>query len=156
MSSVKKCTSLLENGFLEIPKKHLQVCLLGIVGLPESDSHLLENDSATGMSRTSSISANRSTISKKGRQVKQRRDDSDGFDSRHQYTPYWGPQQQTWVPQPQVQTQYPGPAAPYPSQAPIYIGPSPPVYGQQAQPYPGVPATGQPASFAVYPAVQVR
>ncbi|CEJ80227.1 hypothetical protein VHEMI00424 [[Torrubiella] hemipterigena] len=113
-----------------------------------------DTEGATGMSRTSSISANRSTISKKGRQVKQRRDDSDGFDSRHQYTPYWGPQQQTWVPQPQVQAQYPSPTAQYPSQTPVYIGPSPPVYGQQAQSYPGAPATAQPPAFGAYPSVQ--
>ncbi|GKT50962.1 uncharacterized protein ColSpa_11143 [Colletotrichum spaethianum] len=52
---------------------------------------------------------------------KPRRDDSDSFDSRHNYTPYWGPQQQTWMPQPQyvpVSNQYGAPVQqqPYPNQ----------------------------------------
>ncbi|KAH7326049.1 hypothetical protein B0I35DRAFT_405359 [Stachybotrys elegans] len=55
-----------------------------------------------GMSRASSVSANnKSNLGKRGKMNKQRRDDSDGFDSRNQYTPYWGPGQQTWVSQPQ-------------------------------------------------------
>ncbi|GJC85193.1 hypothetical protein ColLi_08031 [Colletotrichum liriopes] len=58
---------------------------------------------------------------KRGKTGKQRRDDSDSFDSRHNYTPYWGPQQQTWVPQPQyvpVSNQYGAPVQqqPYPNQ----------------------------------------
>lgn len=97
-----------------------------------------EVDGETGISRTSSVSANRSSTSKKGKTpVKPRRDDdADGFDSRRQYTPYWGSQQQTWVSQapnqyiPQASAQYtPQPAPSYPAQVA-------PMYGQQ----PGYPA----------------
>lgn len=59
---------------------------------------------------------NRSNVGKRGKTGKQRRDDSDSFDSRNQYTPYWGSQQPTWVPQPQymppqngTMNQHPGP-----------------------------------------------
>lgn len=95
------------------------------------------------MSRTSSISANRSTVSKRGRTGKQRRDDSDSFDSRHQYTPLWGPQQQTWIPQAQGQTQFGSPANQYSPQPAGYPTSAPPVYGQQ-QPPPNYPNVASP------------
>lgn len=106
------------------------------------------------MSRASSVSANnKSNIGKKGKNIKQRRDDSDSFDSRHQYTPYWGPQQQTWVPHPQAQFvpptngQYNGSAAPsYPT------GQMAPVYGQQAAGYPAMPAMPAMVPNPTYPA----
>ncbi|TFB04234.1 R3H domain-containing protein 2 [Trichoderma ghanense] len=105
-----------------------------------------EVDGEAGISRTSSVSANRSSTSKKGKTpVKQRRDDdADGFDSRRQYTPYWGSQQQTWVSQapnqyiPQASAQFtPQPAPSYPAQVA-------PMYGQQ----PGYPAVQGMASNA--------
>ncbi|PTB69658.1 hypothetical protein BBK36DRAFT_1187968 [Trichoderma citrinoviride] len=99
-----------------------------------------EVDGEAGISRTSSVSANRSSTSKKGKTpIKQRRDDdADGFDSRRQYTPYWGSQQQqTWVSQapnqyiPQASAQFtPQPAPSYPAQVA-------PMYGQQPA-YPAV------------------
>ncbi|EGR47726.1 uncharacterized protein TRIREDRAFT_63620, partial [Trichoderma reesei QM6a] len=103
-------------------------------------------DGETGISRTSSVSANRSSTSKKGKTpIKQRRDDdADGFDSRRQYAPYWGSQQQTWVSQapnqymPQASAQFtPQPAPSYPAQVA-------PMYGQQ----PGYPAVQGMASNA--------
>ncbi|KAL6878887.1 hypothetical protein J3F83DRAFT_261596 [Trichoderma novae-zelandiae] len=92
-----------------------------------------EVDGEIGISRTSSVSANRSSTSKKGKTpIKQRRDDdADGFDSRRQYTPYWGSQQQTWVSQaptqftPQTNAQF------TPQPAPSYPAPVAPMYGQQ-------------------------
>ncbi|OLN82228.1 R3H domain-containing protein 2 [Colletotrichum chlorophyti] len=80
----------------------------------------LDNEGENGVSRASSVSARDKTNTKRGKTGKQRRDDSDSFDSRHNYTPYWGPQQQTWMPQPQyvpVSNQYGAPVQqPYPSQ----------------------------------------
>ena len=54
------------------------------------------------MSRSSSISnKDKSSQGKRGK-PKQRRDDSDSFDSRSQYTPWFPPQQTpTWVSAPQ-------------------------------------------------------
>ncbi|KAF4334335.1 R3H domain protein [Fusarium beomiforme] len=105
-----------------------------------SEENITVEEGDHGISRASSVSAkDKSSIGKRGKTGKQRRDDSDSFDSRHQYTPYWGPQQQTWVPQPQYMpppnTQYsaqaqPGP--PYPSQ----MGP---VYTHQGPAYPAMP-----------------
>lgn len=88
------------------------------------------------MSRASSVSANnRSTASKKAKPIKQRRDDTDGFDSRRQYAPYWGPQQQTWVSQPPSQFIPPAngqfnsqPVPSYPAQAATDYSQQPPGY----------------------------
>lgn len=58
-----------------------------------------ENDDGTGISRASSVSAkDRAALGKKGKTGKQRRDDSESFDSRSQYTPFYHHSQQaTWV-----------------------------------------------------------
>lgn len=55
------------------------------------------------MSRSSSVSnKDKSSQGKKSKPLKQRRDDSDSFDSRSQYTPWFPPQQTpTWVSAPQ-------------------------------------------------------
>ncbi|KAG6007035.1 hypothetical protein E4U21_006395 [Claviceps maximensis] len=131
-----------------------------------SEDIIPENDGETGMSRTSSVSANaRTNVTKRGKLGKQRRDDSDSFDSRHQYTAFWGPQQQTWVPQSQGQhvpsapgqfggqphTSYPAQAAPcYVQQAPNHqtmavMTPNSnfPAYGMPQQ-YPQQPPQPQP------------
>jgi hypothetical protein len=81
----------------------------------------------------------KSNLGKRGKTGKQRRDDSDSFDSRNQYTAYWGPQQQTWVPQPQYMTP-PNPqyGAQGPPPAP-YQGQMGPVYAQQGPGYPAMP-----------------
>ncbi|KAJ3483169.1 hypothetical protein NLG97_g7370 [Lecanicillium saksenae] len=114
------------------------------------DSPAADNDTENGMSRTSSMSATRSNLGKRGKVTKQRRD-SDGFDSRHQYHPYWGPQQQTWVPQPPAQYGPPGvqysPAGPSNYQVPPnYVQPGP-AYG----PAPAMPPN---AGYPAYPAAQ--
>ncbi|KGQ06848.1 hypothetical protein BBAD15_g7816 [Beauveria bassiana D1-5] len=106
-----------------------------------------DNDAEVGMSRTSSASANRSNLGKRGKASKQRRD-SDGFDSRHQYQPYWGPQQQTWVPQPQ--TQYGPPGAQYATAGPSNYQVSP-NYTQPGPTYGPVPAMPPNAGYPAYP-----
>ncbi|TGJ88642.1 hypothetical protein E0Z10_g80 [Xylaria hypoxylon] len=58
----------------------------------------LDNDEANGVSRASSVSAiDKSTLGKRGKTGKQRRDDSESFDSRSQYIKYFAP------PQPQME-----------------------------------------------------
>lgn len=145
---------MLVSASLAVQKKTPQVCLLPEFYLPDS-ANQIEADTETdnGMSRTSSMSANRSNLGKRAKPGKQRRD-SDSFDTRHQYTPYWGPQQQTWVPQPQMQYM-PPPGAPYgsPGQA-SYPTPVAPAYGQQA-PYPAIPNMVPASPYAQYPPSQV-
>jgi hypothetical protein len=111
-----------------------------------------ENDGEIGVSRTSSISAsNKAGNVKRGKPAKQRRDDSDSFDSRNQYTAYWGPQQQTWVPQSQGQYippatgQFaPPPQSPYAAQGP-QAPPGPPAYNQTTAGYANMPVMAPPA-----------
>jgi hypothetical protein len=117
-----------------------------------TEETVAENDE-NGMSRASSVSANKSNVGKRAKANKQRRDDSDSFDSRNQYTPYWGPQQQTWVPQPQPQY---GPVPPasnqFNGQPPMgYSAPVPPSYPHQAAPYPGAPGMMPGAACPTYP-----
>ncbi|TQW00695.1 hypothetical protein V2A60_001751 [Cordyceps javanica] len=114
------------------------------------ESPAADNDAEIGMSRTSSASANRSNLGKQRKQNKQRRD-SDGFDSRHQYQPYWGPQQQTWVPQPQVQ--YGPPNVQYNAAGPSNYQASP-NYAQQGPTYGPVPAMPPNAVYPAYPNAQ--
>ncbi|KAM0491251.1 hypothetical protein ACHAP8_010825 [Fusarium lateritium] len=110
-----------------------------------SSEESIAEDGDNGISRASSVSAkDKSIAGKRGKPGKQRRDDSDSFDSRHHYTPYWGPQQQTWVPQPQYM---PPPNPQYGAQAPpgaAYQGHMGPVYTQQGPGYPSMP--GMPPS----------
>ncbi|RGP72258.1 r3h 1 [Fusarium sporotrichioides] len=105
-----------------------------------SSEENVAEDGDNGISRASSVSAkDKSNLGKRGKTGKQRRDDSDSFDSRHHYTPYWGPQQQTWVPQPQYM---PPPNPQYGAQAPpgaAYQGQMGPVYTQQGPGYPAMP-----------------
>ncbi|KAG6012845.1 hypothetical protein E4U43_007616 [Claviceps pusilla] len=116
-----------------------------------SEDIIPENDGETGMSRTSSVSANtRTNGTKRGKSSKQRRDDSDSFDSRHQYTAFWGPQQQTWVPQsrgqyvPSAPGQFGGqPQTSYPPQVA-------PCYAQQGSSYQHMPVTVPNSNFPVY------
>jgi len=87
-----------------------------------------DNDDGTGVSRASSVSGKDKSNLGKGR--RKRRDDSESFDSRSQYTPYYShPQQPTWV-------------------SPQYLPVGSPQYnGQVQQPYPSAmqPAYGPPA-----------
>ncbi|KAI1167752.1 hypothetical protein F5B18DRAFT_673704 [Nemania serpens] len=59
-----------------------------------------DNDEANGVSRASSVSAkDKSNLGKRGKTGKQRRDDSESFDSRSQYIKYFSPQpQMEWSP----------------------------------------------------------
>ncbi|KAI0456948.1 hypothetical protein F5B21DRAFT_119702 [Xylaria acuta] len=58
----------------------------------------LDNEEANGVSRASSVSAkDKSNLGKRGKTGKQRRDDSESFDSRSQYVKYFPP------PQPQAE-----------------------------------------------------
>ncbi|KAF5626469.1 R3H domain protein [Fusarium tjaetaba] len=115
------------------------------------DSVTEEGDN--GVSRASSVSAkDKSNIGKRGKTGKQRRDDSDSFDSRHQYTPYWGPQQQTWISQPQYM---PPPNTQYGAQAPpgpVYPGQVAPVYTHQGPGYPAMPAMPPNQAYPQYSA----
>ncbi|KAI1824573.1 hypothetical protein F4861DRAFT_530855 [Xylaria intraflava] len=54
-----------------------------------------DNDESNGVSRASSVSTkDRSALGKRGKTGKQRRDDSESFDSRSQYIKYFAPQPQ--------------------------------------------------------------
>ncbi|KAI1199666.1 hypothetical protein F5X97DRAFT_332524 [Nemania serpens] len=59
-----------------------------------------DTDEANGVSRASSVSAkDKSSLGKRGKTGKQRRDDSESFDSRSQYIKYFHPQpQMEWSP----------------------------------------------------------
>ncbi|KAH8821056.1 hypothetical protein F5884DRAFT_72573 [Xylogone sp. PMI_703] len=62
-------------------------------------THSAETSDANGMSRSSSVSTkDKSSHGKRAKSAKQRRDDSESFDVRSQYTPFFPqPQQPTWV-----------------------------------------------------------
>ncbi|KAI1105084.1 hypothetical protein F4804DRAFT_341346 [Jackrogersella minutella] len=112
-----------------------------------------EIDDANGVSRASSVSAkDRSTLGKRGKMGKQRRDDSESFDSRSQYQPYYNPHQPNWTPQyiPVGHPQYNSPVQqPYQNQMPQTFAPPPP---PQAYP-PMMPNNAFPqyGSMPVYP-----
>ncbi|UKZ91972.1 uncharacterized protein TrAFT101_006939 [Trichoderma asperellum] len=121
-----------------------------------------EADGEYGVSRASSVSANnRSTASKKAKPVKQRRDDTDGFDSRRQYAPYWGPQQQTWVSQPPNQFVPPAngqfnsqPVPSYPAQVATAYNQQPPGYPAAQGMAPNAPYPTPPQPYAPQPVQQ--
>ncbi|KAK0643130.1 hypothetical protein B0T16DRAFT_459307 [Cercophora newfieldiana] len=85
-----------------------------IFGADKGESSTPEGEDPNGVSRASSVSTkDRSNVGKK-KTNKQRRDDSESFDSRSQYVVWCGPQQPTWAPAgPQF---YPPNAAPYSGQ----------------------------------------
>ncbi|KAK4449094.1 hypothetical protein QBC34DRAFT_380577 [Podospora aff. communis PSN243] len=104
----------------------------------KGESSTPEGEDANGVSRASSVSAkDRSNVGKK-KTNKQRRDDSESFDSRSQYVVWCGgPQQPTWAPAgPQY---YPANASPYGGQyqQPYQAANIPPAYApnQQFQQY---------------------
>ncbi|KAK3956108.1 hypothetical protein QBC32DRAFT_164412 [Pseudoneurospora amorphoporcata] len=92
--------------------------------MKESDSSGQDGEASNGISRASSVSAKDKPNGKK-KANKQRRDDSESFDSRSQYVVYYGGQQSTWGPAPQAypinnvpyNAQY---QAPYPTAVPTY------------------------------------
>ncbi|KAJ8106583.1 hypothetical protein ONZ43_g7020 [Nemania bipapillata] len=117
-----------------------------------------DNDEANGVSRASSVSAkDKSSVGKRGKTGKQRRDDSESFDSRSQYIKYFAPQpQMEWsphfipanmqyngqAPQPyqyQIPQPYQTPPQGYPTMMPNNGYPqysNVPTYPPQAQPLP--------------------
>ncbi|KAK8102620.1 R3H domain-containing protein 1 [Apiospora sp. TS-2023a] len=96
-----------------------------------------ETEDANGMSRASSVSGKeKSNVGRRGKTGKQRRDDSESFDSRSQYTPYYGtnPNQPSWA-----QTgQY------------VAVG-NMPYNGQMQQPYQAPMPQGYPQAGPAYP-----
>ena len=93
---------------------------------------------------------NKSSASKGRRSGRHRRDDSDGFDSRNHYAPFWGPQQQTWVPQ------YGQPSGSQVAAPPSAYGTQmAPVYAQQNVGYPSVPGMSPNPGYPVYQSPQV-
>ncbi|KAK7973033.1 hypothetical protein PG988_007167 [Apiospora saccharicola] len=96
-----------------------------------------ETEDANGMSRASSVSGKeKSNLGRRGKTGKQRRDDSESFDSRSQYTPYYGtnPNQPSWA-----QTgQY------------VAVG-NMPYNGQMQQPYQAPMPQGYPQAGPAYP-----
>lgn len=144
--------------------------IFGTTAQTETSSQ--DNDDSTGVSRASSVSAkDKSLANKRTKTTKQRRDDSEGFDSRSQYTPYYHPHHQPmWAPQyvpvGNGNAQFSPQAQPQPAFAPTY-GPAaagqqypstmvpannfaPQYSNQQSNPVP--PATNQ--RFAPPPAAQ--
>ncbi|KAI1389480.1 uncharacterized protein F4822DRAFT_202207 [Hypoxylon trugodes] len=142
-----------------------------IFGSSEKQGEPTPDDDANGVSRASSVSAkDKSNLGKRGKTGKQRRDDSESFDSRSQYQPYYHPHQPGWTPQyipvghPQynspVQQPYqnpmpqafPPPAQAYPAMVPNNAYPqyaNMPVYGPPAQPTPPryPPSNGSVAAY---------
>ena len=112
-----------------------------------------ETEEGTEMSRSSSVSnKDKSSQGKRGK-PKQRRDDSDSFDSRSQYTPWFPPQQTpTWVSAPQ-----------YPQMAPpqqfggvqnVYQAPAPQQFPSPNMQYnPAMMSNGSMPNFSAIPQV---
>lgn len=112
-----------------------QVLTLQPKHIKQATNPVLEVEDGNEMSRSSSVSTkDRTTQNKRAKAPKQRRDDSESFDSRSQYTPFF--------PQPQVPTWMPAPQ--YPTMVPQQFGPGivPNSY-QSPQPNPYAPPTQQ-------------
>ncbi|XDG04050.1 hypothetical protein ABKA04_003665 [Annulohypoxylon sp. FPYF3050] len=103
-----------------------------IFGTDKPGESTPENEDANGVSRASSVSAkDKSTLGKRGKTGKQRRDDSESFDSRSQYQPYYNPHQPNWTPHyvPIGHPQYNNPVQqPYQTQMPQAYAPPPQAY----------------------------
>ncbi|KAF4628086.1 hypothetical protein G7Y89_g10070 [Cudoniella acicularis] len=105
-----------------------------IFGKDEKNGEITpENEDSNEMSRSSSVSTkDRSSQNRKPKPAKQRRDDSDSFDVRSQYTPFFPqPQMPTWTPTPHY-----SPVAPQPFNGPVqnlYQNPMPPQFTAPAQ-----------------------
>ncbi|RYP72509.1 hypothetical protein DL771_004149 [Monosporascus sp. 5C6A] len=126
-----------------------------IFGTTDKQGESNTEDDSNGVSRASSVSAkDKSNLGKRGKTGKQRRDDSESFDSRSQYTAYYPPQQPNWTPQyvpignpqfnGQLQQPYQTPMAqPYPAAPQTYATMMPnnayPQYGNMPAPPPGPP-----------------
>ncbi|KAI0853186.1 hypothetical protein F5Y00DRAFT_134484 [Daldinia vernicosa] len=115
-----------------------------------------DNDDANGISRASSVSAkDKSTLGKRGKTSKQRRDDSESFDSRSQYQPYYHPHQPNWTAPHYIPIGHPQYSSPV--QQP-YQTPIPQAYAPPAPPYPPMMPNGtfpQYGNMPMYPQTQV-
>ncbi|KAL2017645.1 hypothetical protein VTK56DRAFT_1913 [Thermocarpiscus australiensis] len=91
-----------------------------------------DSEDGNDVSRASSVSAKDRPNGGKRKPNKQRRDDSEGFESRSQYVAWCGPQQPTWAP---ATPQY------YPINAPQFNGQFQQIYANTPQPMypPGQP-----------------
>ncbi|KAI0974050.1 hypothetical protein F4678DRAFT_395788 [Xylaria arbuscula] len=115
-----------------------------------------DNDEANGISRASSVSAkDKSNLGKRGKTGKQRRDDSESFDSRSQYIKYFAPPQMDWSNQ---QSQFIPGSMPYNGQASQpYQYQIPQAYQNPPQGYPsmmpnnGYPQYGNVPAYAPQP-----
>ena len=127
-----------------------------IFGTTEKQGESNTEDDSNGVSRASSVSAkDKSNLGKRGKTGKQRRDDSESFDSRSQYTAYYPSQQPNWTPQyvpignpqfnGQLQQPYQNPMAqPYPAAPQTYATMMP----NNAYPqYGNMPAVSSPPTY---------
>jgi hypothetical protein len=112
--------------------------------LESTADRLKENDDNIGVSRASSVSAKDKSGVSKRKTPKQRRDDSESFDSRSQYIAYCGPQQPAWGPAQYVPIGNSQFNAPSPYQQQPYSNPLQPIYGpnQSFPPQPQPPNAG--------------
>ncbi|KAK0728613.1 hypothetical protein B0T26DRAFT_698693 [Lasiosphaeria miniovina] len=111
--------------------------------IEKTESSTPEGEDANDISRTSSVSAkDRSNGATKRKPNKQRRDDSESFDSRSQYVAWCGPQQSTWAQAPAAPQYFPVSGSPYtaPYQQP-YQNSLQTAYGPN-QAYPQMAASG--------------
>ena len=108
------------------------------------------------MSRSSSVSTkDRSGLSRKAKSMKQRRDDSESFDVRSQYTPFFPqPQMPAWAPTPQY-----SPMAPQLYNGMVqgpYQGPVPTHYAASAQQFNPNISNGNMQAYNAIPQVMLR
>ena len=101
--SVRKPTTGQDNAFSEVSRRQMPplvccttstICVSRLTGIPDGED-------SNGISRASSVSAKDKANGNKRKPTKQRRDDSESFDSRSNYVAWCGPQQSTWAPAPQ-------------------------------------------------------
>lgn len=113
----------------------------------------VDTEDGNEMSRSSSVSTkDRASQNKRPKPAKQRRDDSESFDVRSQYAPFFPPQQTpTWIPTPQYTPapQYNSSAVPinYPNQMPGHFLPG------GTQQFPGMMNNGGMPQYTTAPQV---
>ncbi len=109
---------------------HQEVCLRVHSSL--SAWHLLipatEGEDSNGVSRASSVSAKASNLGAKRKNGKQRREDSESWDSRSNYIAWGTTQNATWAPMPPTNQQF------YPVPNAQFNGQFQQVYGNGVQP----------------------
>jgi len=123
-----------------------------IFGSVEKTDATPDGEDSNGISRASSVSAKDKANGNKRKPTKQRRDDSESFDSRSNYVAWCGPQQSTWAPAPQY---FPVNSIPFNGQyQQPYPNTIPPPYGPNqayAQVVPGNAFASQYNGMPTYP-----